>query len=212
MTYIFGTAALWPAEEIINHLISTDSHVREQIRPFAGKSLEVKAKSPTIVATLFFESDRIRLNAASAETLNVKPSASVSGKATDLISTLVHKEETALANPNIKLTGDAHFIQELRMTIQSLDIQWSDLFAPITGDVITYEVEKLVGDLQTWGADANRRVKRNVNDYLVEEARYVPHSSAVEKFNEDLDALRFKIDRVKAKADSLYRRFEQLND
>ena len=47
---------------------------------------------------------------------------------------------------------------------------------------------------------------------MIEEARYVPYVANVEKFKEDLDALRFKIDRVKAKTDLLYKRLEEVND
>ena len=121
-------------------------------------------------------------------------------------------KEAPLANLKIEIAGDAQFVQELLKAIQSMDIQWSDLATPITGDVVTNEVDELVKGLKVWSSDAKKRIKRNLNDYMIEEARYVPYVANVEKFKEDLDALRFKIDRVKAKTDLLYKRLEEVND
>ncbi|MFL2855749.1 MAG: SCP2 domain-containing protein [Pseudohongiellaceae bacterium] len=212
MTNLFRTAALWPAEQAINHLLSTDNHVKAQFAQFVGKSLEIKVHTPTIYATAFINSDRISLNAASAEELSIEATASVSGEVTELLNTLASNKEAPLANLKIEISGDAQFVQELLKTIQSLDIQWSDLATPITGDVVTNEVDELVKNLKVWSSDTKKRFKKNLNDYIMEEARYVPYVANVEKFNEDLDALRFKIDRVKAKTDLLYQRLEELND
>lgn len=206
------TNLLWPAEQAINHLLSTDRNVREQIAQFAGKSLEIKVLTPPIHAIAFIYSDRISLKADSAEELYIEATASVSGEATDLLNTLVCNKETSLVNLKIEIAGDAHFVQELMETIQSLDIQWADIATSITGDVVTNEVDEFVEILKVWGSDAKKRMKRNMNAYMVEEARYVPPTANVEKFNEDLDALRLKIDRVKAKTDLLYRCLEELND
>ena len=162
--------------------------------------------------TAFINSDRISLNAASAEELSIKATASVSGEATELLNILASNKEAPLANLKIEIAGDAQFVQELLKAIQSLDIQWSDLATPITGDVVTNEVDELVKGLKVWSSDAKKRIKRNLNDYMIEEARYVPYVANVEKFKEDLDALRFKIDRVKAKTDLLYKRLEEVND
>lgn len=212
MTNLFGKAALWPAEQTINYLLSKDNHVREQIVQFVGKSLEIKVHTPTMYVTAFINSDRISLNATSAEELSIKATASVSGEATELLNILASNKEAPLANLKIEIAGDAQFVQELLKAIQSLDIQWSDLATPITGDVVTNEVDELVKGLKVWGSDAKKRIKRNLNDYMIEEARYVPYVANVEKFKEDLDALRFKIDRVKAKTDLLYKRLEEVND
>ena len=144
--------------------------------------------------------------------MSIKATASVSGEATELLNILASNKEVPLANLKIEIAGDAQFVQELLKAIQSLDIQWSDLATPITGDVVTNEVDELVKGLKVWSSDAKKRIKRNLNDYMIEEARYVPYVANVEKFKEDLDALRFKIDRVKAKTDLLYKRLEEVND
>ena len=212
MTNLFRTAALWPAEQTINYLLSKDNHVREQILQFVGKSLEIKAHTPTMYVTAFINSDRISLNATSAEELSIKATASVSGEATELLNILASNKEAPLANLKIEIAGDAQFVQELLKAIQSLDIQWADLATPITGDVVTNEFDELVKGLKVWSSDAKKRIKRNLNDYMIEEARYVPYVANVEKFKEELDALRFKIDRVKAKTDLLYKRLEEVND
>lgn len=212
MSGIIGTTALWPAEKFINHALASDAHLRKNISPFVGKSLEIKSSKPNFSVTAFFDSGRISLSSASAEQLHISPDASISGEAVDLFSLLATNDRTPLANTRIKIAGDAQLVQDLYGTFQSLDIQWADFLAPIAGDVISNEVEQLVQDTRAWSADSNQRIRRNVNDYIVEEAKLAPHASEVEKFSQDLDALRLKIDRVNAKAELLYQRIDQLND
>ena len=103
MTNLFGKAALWPAEQTINYLLLTDNHVREQIVQFVGKSLEIKVHTPTMYVTAFINSDRVSLNAASAEELSIKATASVSGEATELLNILASNKEAPLANLKIEI-------------------------------------------------------------------------------------------------------------
>jgi ubiquinone biosynthesis accessory factor UbiJ len=206
------SAVLWPAEKIINHIIKTDTYVLNQIKPFAGKSLEIETHTPSFAVVVLFESDRISLSGMNAETLSLTPDAKVSGEAQSLMNMVTKNKSQAMANSQIAITGDAQFIQDLFQVLQSLDIQWADYLTPFMGDVATNEADNLVKDVRSWSQDANKKLKRNVNDYIKEEARLVPQPSDIDKFSDDLDQLRLKIDRVTAKAEQLFKRVEPVND
>ncbi|MDD9891534.1 MAG: SCP2 sterol-binding domain-containing protein [Gammaproteobacteria bacterium] len=211
MSELIASTIIWPAEKLVNHLLGSDPYLQEKFKQFAGKCLSVQVFKPDITVTAFLESDRISLSSANADQLNVTPDASVAGEASDLMTLLTNKE-TPLANTQITISGDAQLVQDIYTTLHSLDIQWADLMATLTGDVIAHEADQLVHDLASWSKQTNQRVKRSVNDYLVEESRQFPHPTEVEKFSMELDELRLKIDRVNAKTELLYQKLDQVND
>jgi ubiquinone biosynthesis protein UbiJ len=205
--------ALWPIEQILNRILSTDSHAASQLAPFSGKTLQIITRAPHITATLMFEQDQIRFNAIDSEVLAINPDATISGSTNDLLKLLLSRpEDRPLANPQITLSGDASFIQDLYSTLLSMDIDWEDYLAPFLGDVITNEVSQFAEDARNWSREARVSLRRNVDDYLKQEARYFPHREQVDKFNDELDQLKLRIDRVKARTDLLCQRLDRLSN
>ena len=208
----FISVALWPAEKVINQIIQTDRYLLNRLAPFAGRSLEIETRSPNFSIVVFFGFDRLSLSGMSAEVLNVTPDAKVSGEAKALVNLLTKSTSQALTSSKIAVAGDAQFMQDIFQMIQSLDVKWGDHLAPFLGDAVTNETENFVRNFSSWGQDASKKLKRNANDYIKEEARLAPHPSDIEKFSEDLDQLRLKIDRVTAKAEYLFQRLGAVNN
>ncbi len=96
------------------------------------------------------------------------------------------------------------------MTIESLDINWQDYLAPILGDVLSNELGEVERSAKDWGRSAGGSMRRNVRDYLSEEARLVPTALEVDSFSNRLDHLRLGIDRLEAKTELLQRRLALL--
>ena len=101
-------------------------------------------------------------------------------------------------------------MQDLQMTIESLDIDWQDYLAPILGDVLSNELGEVERSAKGWGQSAGSSMRRNVRDYLSEEARLVPTALEVDSFSNRLDHLRLGIDRLEAKTELLQRRLALL--
>jgi len=211
MSDLLSSTVLWPVEKLINRLLGSDRHLQEMFKQFTGECLAIQIFKPDLAITTFIEADLVSLSAASAAELNVTPDASIAGEASDLLA-LLSSKETPLANTRISISGDAQLVQDIYKSFHSLDIQAADLMASLTGDVVANEAEQLAHNLSAWRKETNQRVKRSVNDYLVEESQQLPHPTEVEKFSEELDDLRLKIDRVNAKAELLYQKLDQVND
>lgn len=206
------SVALWSMEKVINQIIQSDRYVLNKLAPFAGRSLEIETRSPNFSIVVFFGFDRLSLSGISAELLNITPDAKVSGETKTLVNLLTKNTPQPLTNSKIAVAGDAQFMQDIFQAIQSLDIQWADHLAPFLGDTVTHETDNFVRSFSSWSQDAGKKLKRNANDYIKEEARLAPLSSDIEKFSEDLDQLRLKIDRVTAKAEYLFQRLGPVNN
>lgn len=213
MNQLIGSLALLPIEQFVNRLLNSDPHVRQKLTDFAGKTLQVITRSPAFTATVLFEDDQIRLNAVDAETMAIDADATISGRSNDLLALLVrNSDDRSLADSGIELSGDASLVHDLYSTLRAMDIDWEDYLAPFLGDVITNEVGKLAQEGRQWSDSVRGNLNRNVEDYIKEEARLVPRREQVSKFGDELDRLKLRIDRVKAKADLLYARLDGLGE
>lgn len=212
MNDLFRSTALWPAEKLINMAIDSDAHIKNSLARFSGKCIEISTGRPSFSFVVFIEADRVNLSSASSEVLNVETDASISGESTELAKLLVNNTQSPLANKQIQIRGDAQLFQDLHSTFQSLDIQWADVLHPIMGDVISNELDQLLRNFDKWRNDAGQRMKRNVNDYLVEESGLFPHPTEIEGFKNSLDELRLNVDRVGARAGRIEQLLNQVND
>lgn len=202
--------ALWPAEQLLNQLLQSDQHMARQLLPFAGKNIELRSHRPGINMVIRIEKDAIRLSGVDAATLGVTPDASIEGEASELLKLLLANESSrALANRQLTISGDTEFFQEFYQRLHALDLRWDDLLAPLLGDVVTEQASQMQQQASDLAKDTGVRLKRNVEDFLKEEARLVPHEYALEQFQQELDALKFQIDRAEARTKRLEARLSQ---
>jgi len=210
---MFASLALWPVEQLLNRFIANDAHVGNQLRPFAGKTIEIVSRAPEMSIVLLLDEKRVRLCAGPAQRLAVKPDARIAGKAADLLALLTgDPDQRPLANPALEISGATELIQDLFRAMQSLDLQWEDYLAPLLGDTLTEHGSRLQRESSAWVKDSRQRINRNIEDYLKEEAHSVPHEQAVAAFQDDLDALKLQIDRAAARTHLLRTRLDKLSD
>lgn len=209
MNYILGSLALIPAERILNHLLAQDAHVCNRLRPFTGKVLEVHSTAPAVTLRIRFLERQIRLGSLDGIALQEQADATVSGRASNLISLLLNPETTPLANPAVAIAGDAVFVQDLFTTLRSLDMDWRDALTPVFGEVLIQELSQAGDKARHWSAEANTSMHRSIDEYLKEEIALVPGAEEVARFSDELDQLKLALDRAQARATLLQSRMDK---
>ena len=213
MNELLGPIAIRPVEDLLNRVLAKDSYLQSRLKPFLGKSLQISVHPPGTTVTVLFEQDRIRLLSSPAELLDIEITASIRGNVSELLPLLIEKpDRRPLSNPAITITGDINFIQDIYASLHNLDIDWEDYLAPMLGNLITNELSQFGKDLQEWTQQVSSNMKRNVDEYLKEEERIFPKKEQLKDFSEELERLKLKIDRVKAKFNVLYERLDRLNN
>jgi len=94
--------------------------------------------------------------------------------------------------------------------LHKADIQWQDLIGSGFGDVVSRHMKQLAETGGEWRAQANTRITRNLDDYLTEEARVLPHSLDTARFAEQVHDLRLQLDRLSARTQGLNARLDKL--
>lgn len=209
MNPLLGSLALAPLEQAFNFLIKEDPHLANLLEPFETKTVEVKIRQPSITVCMFLEHDRIRLSSQSAATLGIEADASIEAPAGTLFSMLTSRTN-ALVNTEMQISGDIELVQDLLRALHKADIQWQDLVGSVFGDVVSRHMQQLAEAGTEWRTQANARIKRNLDDYLKEEARVVPHSLDTARFAEQAHDLRLQLDRLSARTQALNARLDKL--
>ena len=213
MNELLGSLAMHPFEELLNRVLAKDPHLQSQLVKFGGKSLQINVHPPGIRVTALLEKGRIRLLSTEAELLDIQITASITGNVGQLLPLILEKRDNRpLSNPALAITGDASFIQELHASLSSLDIDWEDYLAPLLGNLITNELSHISNDIRNWSKQASVNMRRNVNEYLIEEERIFPKKEQLDDFNEELDYLKIRIDRINAKASILDQKLIKLRN
>ena len=208
---LLGTLYLAPAEEAINSLIKDDPHLADLIEQFSNKSLEVETYQPVIKFIVQFERGRIRLSSLDGPALGLSPDANVRAPVSVLVSMLASDSGSrGLVNPEVEVSGDIELIQALLRALQRADIQWRDILAATLGDSLSGQLMTLFKTGKDWVRQSDSRFRRNMEDYLKEEIRFVPSHHAAAKLAEQLHGLRLQLDRITARAQELDKRANKI--
>ena len=155
MNQFLGSLALLPVEKILNAIVRRDPHIAKKLVAFDSKCIEVVSLRPDFSVSIRFEDDTIKLSAIDTQTLGIQADATISGPAESLLSLLAKKsDQRAMADATIDISGDASLVQDLQMTLESLDIDWQDTLAPILGDLLSNELGQIQSNAQDWGKSA----------------------------------------------------------
>lgn len=209
VTELFGNAALWPAEQIINRIIETDDHAQKLISNFDGKVVQVNVTQPNFPIRVNFESHKMRLTSIASADFELAVDATVTASATTLSNLLLtDSSKRSLVSDDLTIEGDTHLVQDLFTAMNKLDIEWEDLLSPVLGDIGTNQLSEFFNSASDWLDDSRSRMKRNVDDYLKEEAKLFPSTVDLENWQSRLDQLRLRIDRSEARIQRLSAQFD----
>jgi ubiquinone biosynthesis protein UbiJ len=201
-----------PFESLINRCISLDQKLCEDLAEHSGKVLEIEVELPALNVFVFFNESSVRLsfvndNAGVASDSQVStgsgPDGKISGSASALLGVLLTPDSNRpLVNRNISVSGDSEFIQEIQLLFTNMDIDWQEPLSKLIGDIPTHGIDQLFSKLRAFTRDSTRVVSENIDEYLHEEIRLVPPLNQVEMFDQDLDKLKLRLDRLNARLKS----------
>lgn len=198
------SAAVWPIERLINSVVKADQHTQLQLRKLSGQQLEIEIDSPKLSLCILFIESEVRLSSFSSEDLATASNAKISSDSATLLGLLFAKtDDRPLANPRLNISGDAQLVQTAFTILQSLDLRWDDLLAPILGSVATQGLKTSADDFKQWAEESSKAIKHSVDEYLKEEAKVLPTEFGLEEFQSRLEQLRLRIDRAEARASRL---------
>jgi ubiquinone biosynthesis protein UbiJ len=184
-----------PFAATINRLLDSEPWAREQLAPFAGETLELRA--PPLPALRFGVVPGGRLEPAP---MQGEPSAAISlGPAA--FAALPRGEQAFI--DAVEVTGKPDLASALKLLLRHLRWDFEEDLATLAGDVAAHRVAGTARDFAAWQADAARRIAEGLAAYAADERRLLVRRA-------ELAALAQSVERLSADLERLERRVRSL--
>ncbi|SIT69275.1 ubiquinone biosynthesis protein UbiJ [Ectothiorhodosinus mongolicus] len=99
----------------------------------------------------------------------------------------------------VVITGDAEVAKQFNDLLRQVDIDWEELLARLTGDIIAHQTGRTLAEIRQWWQRNNQAWQADIAEYLQEESRTLPSPPEVEGFLDAVDALRNDAERLEAR-------------
>jgi ubiquinone biosynthesis protein UbiJ len=194
-------------ESSINALLRLDPLARQKLARHHGKIIGIQLRGPEI--TLYFIPDQ-RGELQLLGRVEGKPDALLSGSPLDLIRSSDREQGSRqLFAGRVNISGDTGLAHDFGATLGNLDIDWEEQLSKFTGDILAHQLGNSARRASWWARSTASRLEADLGEYLVEEARLLPHPLEVEDFISRVDQTREAADRMEARIRLLKKALER---
>lgn len=177
------------AAATINHLLRGASWAAPRLKMHAGKTalFHVKPLSTTVLTVL--ESGQVAAAApdpaAAAATFTLSPALAMRIAAGD-----------SRAWDEVSVIGDADFAADVAYLAKNLQWEIEEDLSRIVGDVVAHRIVNTGAAFNRWGKKTTAKFTSSLAEYWTEEQPLLARSARVERFVQDVDALRDDVARL----------------
>lgn len=189
-----------PIELSLNHALQYAPATLAALRPYQGQllALHIEPLGSFFIRFLDEGLQFSQHNEAQAD-------ASLSGSWVEFAQLARAKNKAGyLINSNIDMTGDSDLPIKIAGIMESLDIDWEALIAPVTGGLLAHQIGKGFRRLWQFGQRSQEHLTAMGKDYIEDERQWLANATEVEQLAERIDALKLGSDRLQARIEHLF--------
>lgn len=186
-------AATATLETSINTALNYDPATRLALQKLAGQSLAIEISQPKLSLCLLFDAEQVRV----AHTTE-NPTTLLRGSLPALMQLAVG-DNTTLADSGVEAFGSTALLTSVQQIARNLDIDWEEILCTWLGDVIGHQAAEQIRVRTRWTRNRLGSARRLLEEFLTEELRSTPTQVELNNFSQEVDQLRFGLDRAEAR-------------
>jgi ubiquinone biosynthesis protein UbiJ len=191
-----GAVLATAPESALGRFLALDPDSPRLLAPLAGRVVELCFEPPGF--SLYFSATEER--PLILESSPGAPASTLRGSPLAFLKLARSNNARAeLFSGEIAVSGDAETARRFQLLFDRLDIDWEEHLAHLTGDWLARRVGNLFRASRRWLRETAESNRRDLAEYLAEEARDVAARPEVERFCREVDALRADGDRLAAR-------------
>lgn len=129
-----------------------------------------------------------------------QPDATLSGTPVAFAElSLSHNPNRVLFRGDVEISGDIRLGQDFKRILDQLEVDWEEVLAQYTGDVVAHKLGDLLRGIGQWGNNALATLGRDGAEYLQQESFDLPFTEEVQSFFSEVDGLRDDVERLTAR-------------
>lgn len=188
-------AALRPVANLLNRNIRATTPARELCEQIAGTVVAVGVRDTALVAWFIVHNDHLELTTES----DLEPDVSISGSILTLARMAGDSGVSSIRAGSLELTGDPVLADDFQRLLNYAKPDMEEELSGIVGDVAAHRIGEIARGVANWGREARSTMGENIREYLQEESRDLPSRYEVDRFAENVSALRDDVDRFEAR-------------
>ncbi len=202
---MISTAALSGLEDAVNRALQLDPSSAAKLAELDGESFALELREPDLNIGLSINGKRLKLGLHAPQS----PSTALRGHWRDFAAVASADDPAAaLINGNIQVSGDTAPLLALRKLLAELQLDWEHPLAEAFGDVAAHQIGRGLRAGHRWLSGTGKNLRRQLEDFLLEESRLLPHPLQAESMFKDIDDLNARSERLEAKLRRLQQRLK----
>lgn len=190
------------AEKIINHALSMDTEISDQLETLQGQCILVQLTSPEMSIYCYPAKNRIKLADASQQ----QADCTIKGTLIELIKLTRADNPTAfLSSGAITIEGDNRLAQRFSDILSAQDIDFEEQLSQYSGDFFAHSLGSKFRAGKRWFEDSLQEFQRKSSASLREPGALLPTDEEISGFMSAVDQCRDDVDRLEAKLNRLIR-------
>ena len=187
-------------EAALNKYLSLDPEISSQLSALHGKVIGIDLAG-TGIKLFFIPAQNGQLQLLSQ--FEQQPDCMITGTPLNLLrSTLTDSTESTFTG-DVHIEGSSALAQDFTNILKRIDIDWEEQLSRLSGDILAHQVGNSFRQTSGWLTRNLDSTGLNIQEYLQEEARLLPHALELENFYQDVDTLRDDTERLAARVQRL---------
>ena len=190
---------LRPITKILNRNIRETTPARELCDRLDSKTVAVRVLDTALAMYFDISGGAIVL----ATDSNSDPDIVITGSLLTLARMAGSSGEEALRDGSLEITGSERTAKAFQELLGYAKPDVEEELSSLIGDAAAHRLGEIARGVGSWSRDARSTMGSNIREFLQEESRDLPSRYEVDRFTEQLDALRDDVARLEARFDRL---------
>jgi ubiquinone biosynthesis accessory factor UbiJ len=184
----------------INSYLALDPESQLRIKQLHGKTIAIEFLPFHLTFLCQFSDDGIHIFSNDNHTTDT----TICGTPIQMVGVMIAKENRhRFFAEDIVIEGNAELGQQVVDLFDHIHIDWEDHLSKIVGDVPAYHAGRIFHKFNSWLEASENSLSENINEYVHEEAKWLPAREALQDFFSGVDITRMDIDRMDARIKAL---------
>lgn len=184
-------------ELALNQLVALDPETLSALSALDGKRLELAMEAPPLALSVSVDRGQLRVGPPDRDS---EPDLGLRATLGGLLSQLPFMRAGGAAPVGkLRINGDAELARTLQQLAKGFDPDWEKPFADALGPIIGPQVARVFREGLRGATRVAGNLARDAADYVTEESRDVVARGELDAFNDDVDALRDRAERLIAR-------------
>jgi len=187
-------------EQALNKVLALDPDTQAAISKLDQRRIQLALEAPAIALEISVDGNQLRVGPVQDAEADLGIRSTISGALSQLP---FFRSGNAAPVGKVRINGDAELARQLQQLAKGFDPDWEKPFADAFGVIIGPQIAKALREAFRQGASLAKKFSQDSVDFLTEESRDVVGAAEQAAFNEDVDDLRDRAERVIARFEKL---------